>query len=420
MQTRTSQLTDPSYGRHPARTTSATQLRQSGVAQVLDTRDSQSIQRQVQNIASQSSAVSQLKRLQAKMAAKAEVTQRVEEELVQGKFGAVQRVVEDETLQGKFVSVQRVEDEDALQAKFDTVQRVEEEEPSTVQAKSLTTQRVEDEEPAQAKLGTAQLAEKNKPNNTGLPNQLKAGIESLSGMSMDHVKVHYNSPQPAQLNAHAYAQGSDIHVAPGQEQHVPHEAWHVVQQAQGRVQPTMQMKAGVPVNDDAGLEHEADVMGAKAASLTSASDAPTTSLKAIHQHSQIKQLAPSRVHLVNNATHYQAEYSDMISNFTGGASAGGVAMPTPASYNAQYARQNSNGQQMRSLNVNVQGATREYHHGHMLAEALGGGGGADNIFLQDGGQNTTGAWPSWERTVASDMANAPSNHSASIGIELVK
>lgn len=103
-----------------------------------------------------------------------------------------------------------------------------------------------------------------KANKTGLPNQLKPGIESLSGLSMDHVKVHYNSSQPAQLNALAYAQGSDIHVAPGQEQHLPHEAWHVVQQAQGRVKPTMQMKAGVPVNDDAGLEHEADVMGAKA------------------------------------------------------------------------------------------------------------------------------------------------------------
>jgi Domain of unknown function (DUF4157) len=102
------------------------------------------------------------------------------------------------------------------------------------------------------------------PNNTGLPDNLKSGIESLSGISMDGVKVHYNSPQPAQLNALAYAQGTDIHVAPGQEQHLPHEAWHVVQQAQGRVQPTMQMKAGVSVNDDRGLEHEADVMGARA------------------------------------------------------------------------------------------------------------------------------------------------------------
>ncbi len=106
-------------------------------------------------------------------------------------------------------------------------------------------------------------------NQTGLPDNLKAGIESLSGMSMDHVNVHYNSPEPAQLNAHAYAQGSDIHVAPGQEKHLPHEAWHVVQQAQGRVRPTMQMKTGVAVNDDAGLEAEADQMGAKAMQMQS-------------------------------------------------------------------------------------------------------------------------------------------------------
>jgi len=131
------------------------------------------------------------------------------------------------------------------------------------------------------------LQYKEKPNNTGLPNQLKAGIESLSGMSMDHVKVHYNSDKPAQLNAHAYAQGSDIHVAPGQEQHLPHEAWHVVQQAQGRVKPTMQMKAGVPVNDDVGLEHEADVMGAKA--LTQLSEEKPVQHKTIHTTSNTSQ-----------------------------------------------------------------------------------------------------------------------------------
>ena len=102
------------------------------------------------------------------------------------------------------------------------------------------------------------------PNNTGLPDGLKSGIEALSGISMDNVKVHYNSSQPAQLNALAYAQGRDIHVAPGQKRCLPHEAWHLVQQAQGRVKPTMQMKGGVPVNDDEGLEQEADVMGAKA------------------------------------------------------------------------------------------------------------------------------------------------------------
>jgi hypothetical protein len=103
-------------------------------------------------------------------------------------------------------------------------------------------------------------------NNTGLPNNVKAGIEHLSGMNMDHVKVHYNSPKPAQLNAHAYAQGSDIHMAPGQNQHIAHEAWHVVQQAQGRVAPTTQF-AGQAINDNQALETEADVMGDKAASI---------------------------------------------------------------------------------------------------------------------------------------------------------
>jgi hypothetical protein len=106
-----------------------------------------------------------------------------------------------------------------------------------------------------------------KENNTGLPDNLKTGMENLSGISLDDVKVHRNSDKPAQLQAHAYAQGTDIHLGAGQEKHLPHEAWHVVQQKQGRVKPTMQMKGKVNVNDDAGLEKEADVMGAKALSL---------------------------------------------------------------------------------------------------------------------------------------------------------
>jgi hypothetical protein len=103
-----------------------------------------------------------------------------------------------------------------------------------------------------------------KENNTGLPDNLKSGIENLSGYSMDDVEVHRNSDKPAPLQAHAYAQGTDIHIAPGQEKHLPHEAWHVVQQKQGRVKPTMQMKGKVNINNDIGLEKEADVMGEKA------------------------------------------------------------------------------------------------------------------------------------------------------------
>ena len=109
----------------------------------------------------------------------------------------------------------------------------------------------------------AQRAEAPRPNNTGMPDNLKSGIESLSGFSMDNVRVHYNSSKPATVQALAYTQGTDIHVAPGQEKHLPHEAWHVAQQMAGRVSPTTNIN-GMPVNDNAALEHEADVMGEKA------------------------------------------------------------------------------------------------------------------------------------------------------------
>jgi hypothetical protein len=99
-------------------------------------------------------------------------------------------------------------------------------------------------------------------NTTGLPDRLKAGVETLSGLALDDVRVHYKSSKPAALQAHAYTQGNEIHVAPGQEQHLPHEAWHAVQQKQGRVKPTLQMK-GVAVSDDAALEREADIMGSR-------------------------------------------------------------------------------------------------------------------------------------------------------------
>ncbi len=147
------------------------------------------------------------------------------------------------------------EEDELLQGKFDTAQR-----------EALPD---EEEEPIQQK----------PENKTGLPDDLKAGVEAASGFSMDDVRVHYNSPKPAQLQALAYAQGSEIHVGPGQEQHLPHEAWHVVQQKQGRVQPTMQMQ-GVSVNDDEGLEREADVMGMK--SVTQQVSALDTNYKALN------------------------------------------------------------------------------------------------------------------------------------------
>lgn len=92
-----------------------------------------------------------------------------------------------------------------------------------------------------------------------------AGQETLAH-ELTHVVQQSGGGGPARKAdpaASADAQGTDIHVGPGQEQHLPHEAWHVVQQAQGRVRPTTEA-GGVPVDDDAGLEREADVMGARA------------------------------------------------------------------------------------------------------------------------------------------------------------
>lgn len=154
---------------------------------------------------------------------------------------------DEEGFQMKTAQLQSDEEEDTLQGKFEpTVQRVEDD-AEGVQMKSDTVCQ-------------------QKPNNTGLPDNLKAGVESLSGFSMDDVKVHYNSSQPATVQALAYTQGTDIHVAPGQERHLPHEAWHVAQQLAGRVEPTTEV-GGMSVNDNIDLEHEADVMGARANSL---------------------------------------------------------------------------------------------------------------------------------------------------------
>jgi hypothetical protein len=98
---------------------------------------------------------------------------------------------------------------------------------------------------------------------TGIPRPLKTRFEALSGMNLSDVRVHYNSPKPAQFDAMAYTQGHDIFVSPGQERQLPHEGWHAVQQLQGRVQPTMQGN-GESLNDDMHLEREAELMGTKA------------------------------------------------------------------------------------------------------------------------------------------------------------
>jgi len=135
-------------------------------------------------------------------------------------------------------------------------------------------------------------------NNTGLPDHLKSNVEQMSGISMDDVKVHYNSTEPERMGAAAYTEGSDIHIGSGQESYLPHEAWHVVQQKQGRVTPSIQMKS-FSANFDDLLEHEADVMGAKANQPSLASRLPSTeqvvtSNQALGQHLAQRTATPVR------------------------------------------------------------------------------------------------------------------------------
>ncbi len=172
---------------------------------------------------------------------------------------------EEEPLQGKMAEAiqlqEKPEEEELLQAKMIGI----------IQRQEI----LEEEKPLQGKFEKSEteacssysipLIQKQEENRTGMPDNLKDGIESLSGIDMSDVRIHFNSSRPAEVGALAYTQGTNIHVSPGQEQHLPHEAWHVVQQKQGRVRPTIQLMNGESGNDDAELERESDVMGKRAA-----------------------------------------------------------------------------------------------------------------------------------------------------------
>ena len=110
-----------------------------------------------------------------------------------------------------------------------------------------------------------------KAGGAALPAATRAHMEAAFAADFSAVRIHEGG-DAEELDALAYAQGADIHFAPGRFapgsaqglELLGHELAHVVQQAQGRVVATAQV-TGVPVNDDPALEHEADVFGAKAA-----------------------------------------------------------------------------------------------------------------------------------------------------------
>ncbi|XXY47653.1 DUF4157 domain-containing protein [Sorangium sp. So ce269] len=105
-----------------------------------------------------------------------------------------------------------------------------------------------------------------------MPAAVQQRMENAFAADFSDARVHPGSARATALGALAYTQGSDIHVAPGHwapetrrgQELLGHELAHVVQQRQGRVRATAQLK-GVALNDDPALEREADAMGARAA-----------------------------------------------------------------------------------------------------------------------------------------------------------
>jgi hypothetical protein len=235
----------------------------------------------------------------------------------------------------------------------------------------------------------------------GLPPKLQAGVEALSGHAMDDVRVHYNSSKPAQLAAHAYAQGADIHLAPGQERHLPHEAWHVAQQKQGRVGATTQLQ-GVKVNDDPALEREADVMGARAMQLKRAEPVP---LQAALQHAArpLQRAAPTQNKIVQGAFQgyagpgFAPDNSGLGANmdvFPGGANhmaggqqAGALGRVINIASSTPYAAPNQLGgftHFSNAFNNNIlfqPGGKKRYTHMHVINGKLHGPGTANNLVL---------------------------------------
>jgi len=109
--------------------------------------------------------------------------------------------------------------------------------------------------------------------NNSLPTKLQSNMESSLGHDFSNVGIHTNSQEAVQMNARAFTQSEQVHFAPGEfnpssiegQNLIGHEFTHIAQQRAGVVKPTKILQKGVAINDNKGLESEADNFGRKAA-----------------------------------------------------------------------------------------------------------------------------------------------------------
>lgn len=140
------------------------------------------------------------------------------------------------------------------------------------QLKTGMKNRPESKQAAQLQAGadqhTTQLKDE-REGTSGMDNDLATGVEQEFAketgkqVSLAGTKVTKNSSKPADVNAEAVAQGNEVDLAAGKGQHEGHELTHILQQKADMVKPTKTVN-GTPVNDDRGLEAQADRIGAKA------------------------------------------------------------------------------------------------------------------------------------------------------------
>lgn len=126
----------------------------------------------------------------------------------------------------------------------------------------------------------------------GLPETLQRHLENRSGYDLSDVEVHKNSSEPEKLKAHAFTQGNHIYLGPQKEGYLSHEAWHVVQQKQGKVSANYDFN-GQAIDSSAALEQEADVMSSGIYT-SSAASAENTRLRHVATPSTTAQLAPNQ------------------------------------------------------------------------------------------------------------------------------
>lgn len=94
-------------------------------------------------------------------------------------------------------------------------------------------------------------------NGTALSSVEQANYENRFALPMDDVRVYHKSDLPSKFDAGAITYGTDIYIAPGQEELLSHEMTHVAQQKLGQVKPT-DIENQLPISRESSLENNAD------------------------------------------------------------------------------------------------------------------------------------------------------------------